>query len=131
MKVFRYTTLPIEEQRSFLPRWLSKRAIALYFVLLVLVSLAFFRYAMEWYFMLLGALEVVGFFYLANLLTKKWGAWHSERHFEKQLFWTALGIRLVWVVFSYFFYLGMTGLPFEFNAGDVIFYDEMGRYGHS
>lgn len=80
--------------------------------------------------MLIGVVEVVGFFYLVNYLTKGWGAWKSSKKFSTQLFWTAVGIRLLWVVFSYFFYKAMTGLPFEFGAADVMFYDEMGRYGH-
>jgi len=123
------TSLPIEEQRNFLPKWLSNGALGIYVVLLVVVSLLFFTYAMSWYFALIGIVEVSCFFYFAYLLSKKWAP-ISSKMYVKQLFWTSVAIRCIWVVFSYFFYLGMTGQPFEFNAGDVIFYDDMGKSGH-
>jgi 4-amino-4-deoxy-L-arabinose transferase-like glycosyltransferase len=37
---------------------------------------------------------------------------------------------VIYVVFSYWFYNEMTGISFEFHPGDVMFYNEMGQYGH-
>jgi hypothetical protein len=68
-----------------------------------------------------GLVEVLSFFYFSNQLTRKWADF-SEKKFIKKLFQTALIIRLVWVLFSYFFYTYMTGKPFEFDAGDAMFY---------
>jgi len=70
-----------------------------------------------------GLVEVIGFFYFANQFTRQWGKF-STKKFGKQLFKTALVIRLVWMVFSYFFYTYMTGQPFEFDAGDALGYHE-------
>lgn len=123
--------VPLEQQRVIFPKWISNSTIGVYFLLLLLVAMAFYNYAMEWYFMFIGAVEIVGFFYFANLLSKKWGAWKSSKKFEHQIFWTAIGIRVVWVIFSYFFYMNKTGIPFGFGAADSLFYDDMGKYGRS
>lgn len=125
MKIFQYNVLPIEEQRSYFPKWLGNGALAVYFSLLLLISAVFLNYAMEWYFMLIGIIEVVGFFYYANYLTKKWGIWKSEKRFETHVFWMAFAIRSLWVVFSYVFYWGMTGTPFEYSAADSLYYNQM------
>ena len=76
-----------------------------------------------------GLVEVIGFFYFANQLTKQWGNISSKK-FVKQLFQTALIIRLVWMIFSYFFYTYMTGQPFEFDTGDALAYHEEGKWVH-
>lgn len=112
------------------PRAFSDRAIALYLGLLLLVTLLFISHSMSWYWMAFGVVEVCSFFYFSCILPSEWVKL-SDKEFEKRIFRVSLTIRLVYVVFSYFFYLGMTGTPFEFGAGDVRFYDEMGRYGHS
>jgi hypothetical protein len=65
-----------------------------------------------------GIIEVLAFFYYSNQLTRTWSD-YSVKKFRRKLFQTSLIIRLVWMVFSYFFYLYMTGQPFEFDAGDA------------
>lgn len=77
-----------------------------------------------------GIVEVISFFYFSNLLTRKWVD-YSPKLFTKKLFSTALTIRVVWIVFSYFFYLYMTGNSFEFSSGDALFYNDIGRFGAS
>lgn len=112
----------------YFPKYFSSRAIYLYIVLLLVVPIVF-GHPMKWYWWLFGLVEVISFFYCSNRLTLDWGR-YSNRLFEKKLLSTSLAIRLVYVLFSYFFYKEMTGTQFDFNAGDVLFYDEMGRYGH-
>lgn len=112
------------------PRTFSNKAIALYFGLLLLVTLLFISHSLSWYWMVFGAVEVCSFFYFSCTLPLEWSRL-SDKAFEKRIFRVSLAVRLVYVVFSYFLYLGMTGTPFEFWAADVGFYDEMGRYGHS
>jgi len=68
-----------------------------------------------------GLVEVLSFFYFSNQLTRKWSN-ISTKKFIKNLFLTALVIRVSWVVFSYFFYNYMTGMPFEFDVGDALVY---------
>ena len=113
---------------SYFPKYFTDRAMYVYFALLVLVPIIF-GYPMEWYFWILGIVEVVGFFYFAHQLPIAWQN-YSPNAFVKKLFATALIIRIVYVVFSYWFYNQMTGSPFEFGAADVMFYNEMGQYGH-
>ena len=100
----------------------------IYFALLVCVPVIF-GYPMEWYFWIFGIVEVVGFFYFAHQLPIAWKN-YSPKVFTKKLFTTALIIRIIYVVFSYWFYNEMTGTPFEFHSGDVGFYNEAGIFGH-
>ncbi len=113
---------------NYFPKFFTKRAIILYFITLVGVTLVFFRNSMSMLWMIFGAVAVVGFFYYANLLTKKWSKL-SPKIFEKRLLITSSILRVVWVVFSYFFYSSMTGKPFEFGAADVLFYHDIGQFG--
>jgi len=78
-------------------------------------------------FWVFGIVEVVSFFYFSNQLTRKW-AKVSENRYIKILFQTALIIRLVWVVFSYFLYTALTGKPFEWSTGDAFGYHESGEW---
>ena len=113
---------------SYFPKYYTDKAMYVYFALLVCVPVIF-GYPMEWYFGIFGIVEVVGFFYFAHQLPIAWKN-YSPKAFIKKLFTTALIIRIVYVVFSYWFYNEMTGTPFEFRAADVGFYNEMGQYGH-
>lgn len=106
---------------NYFPKFFTYKAIYLYFGALMIVSLLFFSRAMDWGWFIFGLAEVVGFFYYSTLLTKKWSSL-SEKKFTHNLFTTALSIRLVWVVFSYWFYTTMTGFPFEFHAADAHMY---------
>ncbi len=99
-----------------------------YVLALLACNMLYLRYALAWYWWLFGLAEVCGFFYFANHCTKQW-ARISPMTFAKRLLGTALGIRIVYVLFSYWFYIAMTGAPFEFDAADVGFYNELGRYG--
>lgn len=113
---------------NYFPKYYTDKAMYIYFALLVCVPVIF-GYPMEWYFWIFGIVEVVGFFYFANRLPISWKN-YSPKAFTKKLFTTALIIRIVYVLFSYWFYNEMTGTPFEFGAADVGFYNEMGTYGH-
>lgn len=107
----------------YLPKSISNTAITSYIVALVLVTVIFHQYAIQWYFMLFGIVEVVGFYHYGNVLSKQYSN-YSEKHFRSQIFKIALLIRVVYVLFSYWFYNFMTGQPFEFGAADVLFYND-------
>ena len=102
-------------------KYISSKAIRLYFAALAVVSILFFSYSMKWYWFVIGAISVVGFFNYAPKLTRSWER-YTPRLFEKKLFCTALIIRVIFVILSYFFYLGMTGQPFEFQTADAAGY---------
>lgn len=113
---------------GYFPKYFTDKATYVYFALLLCVPILF-GHPIEWYFWIFGIIEVVGFFYFANQLPVAWKN-HSPKTFAKRLFSTALIIRIIYVVFSYWFYNTMTGTPFEFSAADVGFYNELGQYGH-
>ncbi len=113
---------------SYFPKYFTDKAMYVYFALLVLVPIIF-GYPMEWYFWIFGIIEVVGFFYFAHQLPIVWQN-YSTKVFAKKVFITALTIRIVYVLFCYWFYNTMTGAPFEFGAADVMFYNQLGQYGH-
>lgn len=112
---------------SIFPKIIAKKGILIYFISITLVSIAFFKHAMGFEFILLGAMWVVGFFLLSSSLTKKW-AILPKKDFCKTLFWTALAIRAAWVIFSYFYYTVKTGQPFEFSAADSLMYHEEAKW---
>lgn len=114
---------------GYFPKYYTDKAMLIYFALLVCVPIIF-GYPMEWYLWILGIVEVVGFFYFANQLPQKW-AHYSPKTFTKELFKTALIIRVIYVLFSYWFYNLMTEQPFEFGAADVLFYHESAINSHS
>ncbi len=113
---------------NYFPKYFLNKSLLLYFLVLTAVTFMYFRYAMDVVWFIFGVIEVVGFFYFSNSLTKKWSA-ISTKHFIRNIFYTALIVRVIWVVFSYFFYQSMTGQPFEYGAADALFYDNIAKYG--
>jgi hypothetical protein len=111
---------------TYLPKFVSEKAIMAYLVSLVICQLIFAKYLLPLNFMLIGAVSTVGFFYFSNQKTIQWQKL-VEKTFEKRIFWTALALRVVWVVFSYYFYISQTGAPFEFHAADVMAYHSGGQ----
>ena len=107
------------------PRLFSTRAIICYVVTLALVSSFFISHAMPFQFMLFGIVSVLLFFIYSNKLTRIWQHF-TVLVFTRKLFVTALLIRIVYVVFIYFYYIEMTGLPHMYHPGDELFYEYMG-----
>lgn len=99
------------------PDFISRKAILWYFATLLVVTLIFMQHSTSLLWMLFGTVEVVAFFYFSNVLTKKWQN-ISSKSFERQILWTSLLIRVLYVFFSYFFYQYMTGQPFMFYSAD-------------
>lgn len=110
---------------NYFPKYFSTRAIICYLVTLALTSVAFLNYAMPFQFMLFGLVPVLVFFVYGNRLTMDWRKF-SEKTFTKRLFVTALIIRIVYVLFIYFYYLEMTGKPHAFHPGDELLYTYIG-----
>ena len=102
----------------FFPSQISNRAITVYLVSLAVVSVAFYDYAMDVGHIAMGIGFVAGFFLLSSVSTQHWRE-VPERQFIAYLFWSALLLRLVWVVASYFYYIDVTGIPFELDTADA------------
>ena len=107
----------------FFPKIIANKGLVLYVVSLLAVSIAFNSFAMPFMWMLLGVAEVSLFFVLAPKLSKEWQS-KSVKDFTRNLFWIAVLLRVVWVVFSYYFYLSQTGQPFEYGSSDAIGYHD-------
>lgn len=71
--------------------------------------------------MIFPIVEVVCFFYFTSKLSKSWIN-YSEKKFKKKVITTAIIVRVIYVIFSYFFYVEMTGQPFEFSTADAFNY---------
>lgn len=111
---------------TYFPNFISRKSIACYFVTLIVVSVLFLDRVLPFVWMLFGAVEVCSFFYFSNQLTKRW--YHLEPEaFVRKLFWTSLIIRLIYMVFMYFFYDFMTGQPFMFYSADEQVYYETSK----
>ena len=108
---------------SSFPKQIANKGILLYVASLAIVSVLYMNYAIPWYFMLMGIVEVSLFFMFAPKLGKSWGKYTPDK-FEKRLFWAAFVLRIVWVTFSYYFYDHNTGQPFEYGAADALAYHE-------
>ena len=103
-----------------------------YAITLALVSALFIKHALPLKFVLFGAVSVVVFFTYVSQLTVRWRD-YPEHLFQRRIFIIALIIRLVYVVFIYYFYISETGEPHAYHKGDEGLYQEMaelwGYYG--
>lgn len=111
----------------FVPKSITNVAILTYILALVCCSVLYSRHAMNWYWWLFGLIEVCGFFYFSNYLSKAWAKVRTKT-FENNVFWTAFLIRAVVMLFLYWFHNEMTGQPFMFHAADSIGYHEEARW---
>lgn len=107
----------------FFPRQIATKGIALYLLALASVTVLFFSYAMSLTYIIMGVVWVGGFFLLTSYCSRRWKD-VSQRRFVTNVVLTAIGLRLVWVVFSYFYYIAQTGIPFEFESADAVMYYE-------
>lgn len=111
----------------FFPKQIATKAIYLYLGALAAVTLVFFRYSMGIDFIIMGILWVVGFFLLTSYCGRIWKDLPEKRFLTKALA-TAVGIRVAWVFFSFYYYTIKTGIPFEFEAADSLVYYEEGTW---
>ncbi len=109
-------------------KYISRKAIYLYLASLIIVSIIFSKNVMPPVWWGFGIISVFSFFYFSNLFIEKWSKF-TPQVYKKKLFFTAFIIRLCWVIFSFIFFIKMSGSPFEFSADDSLFYHNAGLYG--
>ena len=102
----------------FFPKQIANRAILVYCIALALVSVLYFSHAMRIGYYVLGIVFVAGFFLLTTNWSQQWRI-AEEKQYIARVFWVAVILRLVWVVASYFYYIEVTGVPFEVDAADA------------
>lgn len=112
---------------NFVPHKITNPAILVYLAALLTISIIYSSQAMYWYWWVFGILEVVGFFYFANRQSRLW-ANIGPRQFQKNVFWTAFLLRVVVMLFLYWFHDTMTGQPFAYGAADEIGYHEDAKW---
>ena len=109
------------------PSQLSNKGVLVYLGALILISAVYHNFAMRFIFMVMGLVSVVGFFIGSSFLTNNWKKLNS-RLFEMRIFSIAFILRLAWVFFSYFFFISLTGQPFEYGAADSIGYHQEAQW---
>lgn len=107
----------------FFPKQITQRAILIYLVSLVAVSLLFSSHAMKFVYMAIGFSGVCVFFALTSYFSQGWREFYVSRYVDS-LFILAIFLRLGWVAFSYFYYTQITGTPFEYDSADAMGYHE-------
>lgn len=111
----------------FIPKRVTSWAMLTYVAAIFCCNILFASHMLNWQWWFFGVIEVLGFFYFANRLSKGW-CYLKPLHFTQKLFWSAFFLRAVWVVISYALYQKWTGTAFTIDAGDEIFYDEVAHY---
>ena len=101
-------------------RYISAFGIGVYLVALITISLVFKAYALESKWMFWGLGEVLFFFVFISIFYPRWK--HDDpKSFWRKVFWVALVLRVVYVIFSYYYYYSQWGHPFD-KSGDAVGY---------
>ena len=110
---------------TYIPKYITNKAVVLYFILLVLIPIIW-GYPMQWYFLLLGIIQVIGFFYFSSKFSFE-NRKLSSLEYEKKIFRLSLVIRTIYVVLIYYFYLSHSPveLPMEFHMADSGHYHDL------
>lgn len=116
-----------DKLQSFIPKRVTSWAMLTYVAAILCCNVLFASHMLNWQWWFFGAIEVLGFFFFANRLSKLW-IYLKPIHFTQKLFWTAFFLRSVWVVLSYYLYKKWTGTAFTIDAGDELFYNEVAQY---
>lgn len=111
------------EPFAHIPSKITLPSVMVYLGMLALCAFLYAQYSMNWYWWVIGIVEVAGFFFFANYLSKEW-IYYSPKSFEKNLFWWGWLLRVGYMSFLYWFFNMMTGQPFMFSAADAIGYHE-------
>lgn len=113
--------------QTFIPKRITSRAMLTYVAAIFCCNILFASHVLHWQWWFFGAIEVIGFFYFSNRLSKGWINL-KPLHFMQKVFWIAFFLRAIWVVISYVLYQHWTGTAFSIEAADELFYDEVARY---
>lgn len=117
-------------QNIFFPKWMSNKAIVIYFVSLLIVSALYSQFAMPWYYVLSGVVAVLVFFYFSNTLSKKWivdNSFSSEKRFVRRIFWISFILRFFWMTMIYIIFQNEYGDAFGFEDGDPTYYNDAAK----
>ena len=108
-------------------RHISFIGAGLYLLALIVISIAFREYALQWKWILWGIGEVLFFFVLTTIFYPRWKN-DEPKKFWRKVFFTALGIRAVYAFVMCYYYYWETGIAFEYGAADSLFYHPVASY---
>lgn len=108
---------------NYFPKYLSNRAVIAYFVTIIVALLLYSDFFMKWYYCLIGSTAILIFFYGFNYYTRHW-ANISDTKFKKEIFWWGFCLRLICMLFLYYFFYEQYGSPFEYKAADSYVYNK-------
>jgi hypothetical protein len=111
---------------SYFPKTYRNKSIWAFLISLLICSIIFFSRVLPLVWLIFVFIEVIGFFAFLHILSKRWRN-IGDKLFIRKVFIYSFFIRLIWVVFSFFFYKHYTGVPFEFLAGDSIMYHDAAK----
>ena len=101
--------------------------IGLYLAALLTISLAFRDFALQLKWMLWGIGEVLFFFLFTIVFYPRWKK-DDPKRFWRKVFWTAFAIRAVYAFVMCYYYYWETGIAFEYDAADSIWYHPAAAY---
>lgn len=113
--------------QSFIPKRVTSWAMLTYVAAILCCNILFASQMLHWQWWFFGAIEVLGFFYFSNRLSKGW-FYLKPMHFTQKIFWMSFFLRAIWVVISYVLYQNWTGTAFSINAADELFYNDVAQY---
>ena len=121
--------VPVTAQGVF-PKWLSRNALIVYFLALMVVTFMYSSYSLPWYYMLSGAVSVLVFFLYGSTLAQELSVvkMRREKRFEQRIFLIAFILRLVWMILIYTIFMQTYGDAFGFENADANYYNDLGRF---
>jgi len=108
-------------------RHISIIGVGLYLLALAVISIAFHEYALQWKWIIWGVGEVLFFFVLTSVFYPRWKN-DEPKKFWLKVFFTAFSIRAVYAFVMCYYYYWETGIAFEYNAGDSMWYHPTAAY---
>ena len=110
--------MPFNAAKTIFPSWVSRNAIAVYFLALVGVSLMYSAYSLPWYYMLAGVVGILAFFLYggkvivdtSNIKIRR------EKAFEKRIFKIAFIPRILLLLLLYTIFQSVYGDAFGFGT---------------
>ena len=106
-------------------RHIALFGVGVYLLALIVINLAFHEHALHLKWMLWGIGEVLLFFVLTTVFYPRWKDKNPKR-FKWTLFLVAFGLRAVYVFAMLYYYYYETGIAFEYDAGDSMWYHTTG-----
>lgn len=94
--------LNIIRQERVLPNWLIRKSVVFFFIAFVACTIVW-GYPMEMKFAILSSVSVLLFFYGGEAMSKSWAV-NSQKTFLKNVFIAGFLIRLLWILFCYFYF---------------------------